>query len=324
MMVSVFRPGPRGFYEFADAVELPLEAFQKRIVRTALGATESLILISRGNGKSRLVGALAVHHLLTERRAAIYIAASSREQASVVFGYAKDFAQHPAVSEHLLVRHLELRAPDGGGLHVLASDAPKAHGLTPSLCVIDELHAHSSDDLYISLRTALAKRPGARLITISTAGHGADSPLGKLRRRALASPHVERKGALTVATGGTVDMLEWAVPEAGKLASRGVKAANPASWLSASALDAQRLALPDAAFRRYHCGQWVQTESPIFPAGAWQACAGDATIEPGAQIWSASTPGRACQTPPSCGATPSCASASRSSKASAPSRTSQT
>ena len=280
-----FAPNYRGFLSFCDAVELPLEPFQRRIVRTALGATESLVLISRGNGKSCLIGALAVWHLLTTRKAAVYVAASSREQASVLFGYARDFARHPAVSEHLIVRHLELRAPDGGQLRVLASDAPKLHGLTPSLCVIDELHAHSSDEVYLSLRTALAKRPGARLITISTAGHGVDSPLGKLRRRALASPVIDRQGALTVARGGTLDMLEWSVAEGAPLAARAVKAANPASWLSVAALEAQRAALPEGAFRRYHCGQWVQTESPIFPAGAWQACAGDASIQEGASIW---------------------------------------
>jgi phage terminase large subunit-like protein len=281
-----FQAGISGFYRFAEAVGLPLEPFQRRIARTVLGATESLVLLPRGNGKSCLIAALAVHHLLTERRAAVYVAASSREQASVVFAYARDFARHPAVSEHLTVRHLELRTPDGGQLRVLASDAPKLHGLTPSLCVIDELHAHASDEVYLSLRTALAKRPGARMVTITTAGHGADSPLGKLRRRALASPTIERKGALTIAPGGTVDMLEWAVPE--KLPLTTAKRANPASWLTAAALEAQRAALPEAAFRRYHCGQWVQTESPIFPAGAWQACVdqnGSGLIEPGARIW---------------------------------------
>jgi phage terminase large subunit-like protein len=280
-----FRSGPRGFAEFADAVGLDLEPFQRKIARTVLDADESLILLPRGNGKSCLIGCLAVWHLLTTPKAAIYLAAASREQARVVYEYARDFALHPAVSERLTARHLELRAPDGGHLRVLASDAPKLHGLTPSLAVVDELHAFGSDDVYLALRTALAKRPGARMIVISTAGHGADSPLAKLRRRALASPNVTRRGALTECSGGTIAMLDWSVPEDADISSdRVVKMANPASWLSAKALAAQRAALPEPAFRRYHAGQWVATESAIFPPGAWNACAGDATIEPGAEI----------------------------------------
>jgi phage terminase large subunit-like protein len=266
-------------------VGLDLEPFQRRIVKTILGADESLILISRGNGKSCLIGCLAVHHLLTVERAAIYLLASSREQARIVFEFARDFALHPAVNEAVVVRHLELRAPDGGHLRVLASDAPKLHGLSPTFAVVDELHAMSSDEPYLALRTAMAKRPGAKMVVISTAGVGADSPLGKLRRRALASPNVTRRGALTEATGGTISMLEWAAPEDADIASDKVaKAANPASWLTADALRAQRLALPESAYRRYHCGQWVQTEAAIFPPGSWQACAGEYEIADGAEI----------------------------------------
>jgi len=68
------------------------------------------------------------------------VAAASRDQARVVFEYARDVAYHPAVADRITVRHLELRV-EGGFLRVLASDAPKLHGLTPSLAVVDELHA---------------------------------------------------------------------------------------------------------------------------------------------------------------------------------------
>lgn len=57
-----------------------------------------------------------------------------------------------------------------------------------SLAVVDELHAHATDSVYLALLTALAKQPGAKLIVISSAGQGTDSPLGRLRARALAQP----------------------------------------------------------------------------------------------------------------------------------------
>ena len=282
---SSFRSGYRGFLSFASAVDLTLEPFQRKVARTVLAADESLVLLSRGGGKSRLIGCLAVWSLLVTDRAAIYVAAASREQATILFEYARDFALHPAVAERITVRHLELRAPDGGHLRVLASDAPKLHGLTPSLAVIDELHAFRDAEVYLALRTAMAKRPGARLVTISTAGSGEDTPLAQLRRRALTSPTIKRRGALTETSGGTIDMLEWAVADTGDITdNRVVKAANPASWLTTKALAAQRAALPDAAFRRYHCGQWAAVESLPFAAGAWQACAGQADFSDGEEI----------------------------------------
>jgi hypothetical protein len=59
---------------------------------------------------------------------------------------------------------------DEGFLRVVASDAPLAHGLTPSLVLVDELHAHRSGELYEAMRTSMLKRLGSRMVTISTAG----------------------------------------------------------------------------------------------------------------------------------------------------------
>jgi len=282
-----FSPGYRGFLRFAEAVGLRLEPFQRKIARTLFaGQRETLVLLPRGNGKSTLLGAVAVHHLLTVDRAAIYVAAASREQASIIYAYARGFATHAAVAESIVVRHLELRRPDGGGLRVLASDAALLHGLTPSLAIVDELHSFRDDSVYLALRTAMMKRPGARMAVVSTAGQGAESPLGRLRARALALPEVRRRGPLTEAVGPGLAMLEWSAHEDADVEDPAVaKAVNPASWLKASDLAEQRAAVPDSAFRRFHLGQWVSREGSWLPAGAWQACVGSPTFENGERVW---------------------------------------
>jgi hypothetical protein len=48
--------------------------------------------------------------------------------------------------------------------------------------------AFRDDSVYLALRTAVHERPGAQMWSISTAGQGADSALGKLRPRALGQP----------------------------------------------------------------------------------------------------------------------------------------
>jgi hypothetical protein len=79
--------------------------------------------------------------------------------------------------------------------------------LIVDLAIVDELHAHKHDELYVALRTAMQKRPGARMVTITTAGARVQTPLGALRDRALKLPHVRRSGALTRAVGD--NMASW-------------------------------------------------------------------------------------------------------------------
>ena len=64
-----------------------------------------------------------------------------------------------------------------------------------------------------------------------------------------------------------------------------VKKANPASWITTQALREQREAVAEVAYRRYHCNQWTAQVGAWLPAGAWQACAGEAEFTPGERIW---------------------------------------
>ncbi|UGS37602.1 hypothetical protein [Capillimicrobium parvum] len=73
---------------------------------------------------------------------------------------------------------------------------------------MDDLAQHETADVYEAMSTGLHKRPGARVITITTAGVGIDSPLGRLRARCLAQPDVRRRGSVTDARGPGLRMIE--------------------------------------------------------------------------------------------------------------------
>lgn len=282
------------FARFAEQIGLRLEPFQKRIEKAAAGPEREFVaLLPRGQGKTTLLAAIALHHLITVEDAAVYCAASSREQARILFEAASAFArvlEHPNVVD----RHLELRfCPNRGVprvftrfMRVLAANAPRLHGLQPTLMIVDELHAHATDEVYIALSTALIKHPGSKLLTISTAGQGADSPLGKLRSRALGQPNVSRRGVVTDARGAHLRFLEWSVPEDGDVDDpRVVKKANPASWITLEGLAAQREAVPDLAYRRFHANQWTERAGHWLPAGAWNECIGEPEFTAGEDVW---------------------------------------
>jgi phage terminase large subunit-like protein len=265
------------FDVFCRLIGLKLEAYERRIIR-ASSARELLVIIGRGNGKSSLIAAYALWHLVT-KPGDVVIAASSRSQAAIAYRFAQEFArelQHPNIVD----RHLELRfCPDSAKprefsrhLQVLSADAGKAHGLVFDLAIVDELHVHKDADLYMAVLTGLAKRPGARMITISTAAGSHDSPLGALRARCLAQPSVRRTGARLEAKGPDTRLIEWSMPDEWPLTARNAKRCNPASWLTVQALRSQLEAMPENVFRRYHLCQWVTAEKAWLPAGALQAC----------------------------------------------------
>jgi hypothetical protein len=95
-------------------------------------------------------------------------------------------------------------------LRVLPAEAPRLYGLTPSLMFLDEMQALATDDVYVALSSALHKRPNSKPIVVSTVGQGAESPLGRLRQRALGLSDVKQRGFVTEARGPDLCMLEWA------------------------------------------------------------------------------------------------------------------
>lgn len=272
-----------------SACGLTLGDFQQAIAREALDpeVRELLVLLPRGNGKTSLLAALVCFHLLVTRQPEAVVAAASREQASILFNYAARFARHRVLAERLTVRHHRMRTADGGTMLVLPSNGLRQHGLTPTLAVADEVHAWRQDSGALeAMQTSLVKRPEAKLVVISSAGQGDDSALGRLRKRALALADVQRDGALVHARGGGMAALMWELPDDADIDDVDVvKSANPAAWLTTEALARQRQAVPDLAFRRFHCGQWTAREGSWLPAGAFQACVTNPEIHPDEPLW---------------------------------------
>ena len=280
--------------DFADVCGLELEPFQRRILRAiASGTREVVVLLPRGNGKTALLALVALHQLVTVEDAKVVAVAASRQQAEHLFNYALRYASELG-DPHVVPRYHVLRwCPQPArekvwtrSLEVWASDARKLHGLTYSLAIVDELQAHADASVYVAMASALHKRPGAQLVTISTAGQGTDSPLGQLRARALALPEVKRRGAVTDARGPGLRFLEWTLDaDADVSRARVVKRANPASWITLEAIAHARAGLPDLAFRRFVANQWTARASHWLPPGAWQQCVTSPTIEAGEPVF---------------------------------------
>lgn len=284
------RPGYRGLLAFCTAIGEPLAPYQRRIARAHFGPErECVAVLPRGNAKTTTAALIGLHHLLTVDGAAVTIGAASREQARIAYERMRGFAQHPVLSDLLVIRHLELRHEDADGdlrlLRVIAADGPRAHGLSSSLYLGDEVWAWKDAALLEAMQTGLVKRPDAKLLLISTAAAQLDSPLGRLRTRAMAQPTARRRGPI-VSASGDLAWIEWSVPDDVALNNMAaVKRANPAPWIGQADLRRQRHAVAELPFAQLHAGRWGAREGAWLPPGAWQGCAGDAEIEPGEAVW---------------------------------------
>lgn len=256
------------------------------------GATETLILVSKKNGKTTLLAALALHHLLVTPDAECVIAAASRDQAQILLNQARGFVRRSGLTKYMTVKQREIVSlRDEGRVRVMASDSDTADGVIPTLAVVDELHRHKDNGaMYGVFRDGLGPR-GGKMLTISTAGDDLDSPLGRMREAAYELPHVERDGCYRYARAASGDyvMHEWALDASDDRADMlVVKGANPAPWQSVEALT-RRFESPSTTpwqWARFACGVWLTGETSWLEAEQWMGCRDDdARIPEGSDVW---------------------------------------
>lgn len=271
-----------------DGSPLDLHDYQRKMLGDLFdGCRETLVLVSKKNGKSTLLGALALYHLCTTPDAECVIAAASRDQAQIMLRQAQGFIRRSAwLQERLQVKQREiLYKADAGRIRVMASDVDTADGVIPTLALVDELHRHKSSDLYGVFRDGLGPRDG-RMVTISTAGDDEDSPLGRLRANAHAIKNTVVDGGYRYARSEGFALHEWALdPDQDRDDMQLVKSVNPAPWQTIESLAERRFSpsMTDWQWARFACGVWGLGAAPAFDVDRWRALKHESltVIEPG-------------------------------------------
>lgn len=282
-----------------------LEEFQRVILRGYFaGVTETLVLLPKKNGKTTLLAALALYHLIYTPEARCYIAASSKDQARILYDQAVGFLERKDRRTGKLLRQSKLLQTrvlkrkgtkeirslrDGGFIRVLSGDVDTGDGVIPTLALVDELHRHKDNGaLYGVLMDGLT--PDGRIITISTAGESMKSALGRIRRQAY-KYGVTREAcyAHAVSPNGAFEMHEWALrDEDDREDLELVKQANPLSSMTIARLQKRKESptMTDPRWARFACGVWMRSEGAAISSIDW-AKRGDAGAKPraGAEVY---------------------------------------
>lgn len=273
-----------------DRSLMVLHEYEKVILRDFFaGFRETLVLIPKKNGKTTLIAALILFHMLTTGDCYCVVAAASIKQAGTLYRQATGFIRRSGLGTYFTIRQgtREIRSShDEGLIQVLAADADTADGVIPTLAIVDELHRHKSADLYHVFRDGLGPRSG-QIVTISTAGDDELSPLGRMRAAAVKkyTEIVKGKYKCYRDDSGAFVLHEWSLDiKDDRSDMKIVKQANPAPWHTEESLQERHDSPSTTAwqFARFACNVWYPlSDDPAIRPEEW-----DALYKPDAKITS--------------------------------------
>ena len=248
----------------------------------------AVLSIARKNGKTALIAALVLVHLVgpeAEQNGEIYSAANDREQAAQVFKVARQMVEaDPELAA--LVRVVPSTKTlvcfgNGSFYRAVSAEAGTKHGLNPTVAIFDELAQAKNRELYDVLDTSMGARAEPLFVTISTQSNDPEHILSKLIDDGLSN-----------ADPTTVCHLYAAAEDCELLDEKGWKAANPALGdfrsledLAVLARKAVRLPAEEPKFRNLYLNQRVAPHASLIARADWMGCAGAAEWEEGEDVY---------------------------------------
>lgn len=272
------------------------------------GYPECWLVVPEGNTKTTTLAGMALYHTEHRPHASVPIAASSREQAEIMYRQAEGFVlRSPRLHETVesaiqlakgkrktevprflpLEGHRRINHFEGGRIQVFAADDRTGDGVIPTLGIIDELHRHRDLSLYRTWAGKLLKRQG-QIVTISTAGEpGGDFEETRERMRQTATD-LSKDGCFTRAATSRTVLHDWSLPEkADPEDFAAVKECNPFSGITVDALR-EKFNSPTMTiqhWRRFVCNLPTRSEYAAIQEAEWFAAQVDEDIPPGEEVW---------------------------------------
>lgn len=255
----------------------------KRVVRRAI------LSIARKNGKTALIAALVLAHLIGPeaiQNGEIYSAANDREQAAQVFKVAAQMVRADPELEALLkvvdsTKTISCYA-NRSFYKAISAEAGTKHGLNPSFVVFDELAQAKSRELYDVLDTGFGARTEPLFVNISTQSNDPKHIMSQLVDDGLSG------------RDPTIVCHLYAVPddEPEIFKEKVWRLANPALGVFRSLEDmraiarkAKRNPAEEPKFRNLFLNQRVSPVASMISRREWMACQAEVKFEDGEDVF---------------------------------------
>lgn len=223
----------------------------------------ALIGLPRKSGKTEWLAAVLLYLMLAdgEKSAAVYCAASSEEQADMVFDAAKRMCEIEGSPLGALVDIQVSRLTNKGDpysfIQRLSSKGRTKHGLNPHAVGLDELHAWGAgegEELWAALNTGSAARQQPLQIAITTAGLDLEeSRCGQMYQLGRAIERGEQEaGGFFFRWWQAPEGMDYRDPEYPRLASPSY-----GHTVEEGFYRDELASVPESVFRRLYGNEWV-------------------------------------------------------------------
>lgn len=236
--------------------------------------------LGRKNAKSTLLAGIGLWLLALdgEAGAEVYSAATTKDQAKIIFKVAKAMTERTAefrVKGGVVVQAHTLSQPATESIMTaLATQTNSLDGLNPHGSMIDELHAHTSREVVDVIRSGAGARRQPLEVTITTAGSNTGSVCYEERT------YLEKvlEGVLTDETRfGIIFAIDDGDdpfnPQIWRKANPNLGVSVRLDYLENQARQAKATPTTKGEFLRKHCCRWSAAGVSAIDIDAWKACA---------------------------------------------------
>lgn len=236
----------------------------------------------RKNGKTFKAAAIALQGLMAdgEAGAECYAAASTRDQASILFRDAQNCVRQNAdLAEKLGFFRNSLTCDYlSSFLKPVSSEANTLHGHNIHRAVIDEIHAQPNRDLWDVIQTGTGARRNPLVFGITTAGHDRASICWELHEyaRSVLEGHHKDDTFFAYITCAELDDDPFD-PATWAKANPNLDISIKSDYLAREANKARTSPSYENTFRRLHLNQWTEQAVRWIPMHVWDECTGDVT-----------------------------------------------
>lgn len=263
---------------------LVMEDWQTDFVRTLFGwkrkdgtrrYRHAFVFLPRKNGKTIMLAAVANLMMFCPRfkqpGAELYCAASSRDQASLLFDVAAGMVRHnPLMNNRCKIVKSYKRIVQGDSFfRALPAEAGTAHGFNGSLICCDELHAWEGErgrEFYDVLQTSTGAREEPLSIDITTAGYDKQSVCHEQFQRALnVRDNPEYDEAFLPVLYFTEESDDWTDPKVWSKANPNLGISIGEDYLARECEKAKQQPIYENVFRRLHLNQWTESVERWLP-----------------------------------------------------------